>query len=92
MASRKRHQMSGMGRSPVGSPVLATTMQPFRMFGGQPQASQAAVLTDKGHRRRSSSSNVNAHPLDVAGVGVILDPGRFVRTAEPDEVGAQMTR
>ena len=89
-AARNWCQISGMSMSPVGRPVFAATMprEPVGVLGGQAQADQAApVLADE--RDAAQVEHVEgerAHPLDVAGVGVVLDRGRLVRAAEADQV------
>ena len=71
----------GVGRHHPGEPV--------RVLGHQPQADQAApVLPDQGQRVQIEPvEGKRADPFHVPRVAVIIDLGRLVRTAEPDQVG-----
>ena len=83
--------MSGMGRSPEGSPVLATTMRAKR--SGCSAASRRPIRPPSLDRQVSPAADPARRtptPASTRCGGRRCDPrpGRFVRTAEPDEVGA----
>ena len=63
--------------------------EPLRVLGRQPQPDQPApVLADEGDLAQVEDvEHQGPHPLDVAGVAVVLDAGRLVRAAEADQVG-----
>lgn len=53
----------------------------------QPQAEQASpVLAEEGDAAEVELQQPGLQPVHVGLVRVVLGPGRFVRTAEPDEI------
>ena len=80
-----------IGSCPVGRPVLpiATRAKRSGCSATSAQADQAApVLAEERHVVEVELVEQQAaHPLDVAGVGVVAALGRLVRAAEADQVG-----
>src|ERR1700687_2578326 len=96
-----RHPLDGAAEAPpdLGHGQIAAgqagvgyhdAREAVRMFGGQsPPDEPAPVLADQRHPPQVQDvERQRAHPLDVAGVAVVLAPGGLVRSAEADEVRA----